>query len=32
MNNLSYICIEVQADTYEMELDILNKINLADSK
>ena len=32
MNNFSYICIEVLADQYEMEQDILKEINLVDSK
>ena len=32
MKNYSYICIEVQADTYELEQEIKNEINLAMSK
>lgn len=32
MNNFSYICIEVQADQYEIEQAVLNEINLANSK
>ena len=28
MKNFSYICIEVLADTYEMEQEILKEINL----
>ncbi len=32
MNNLSYICIEVLADQWELEREILREINLVDSK
>lgn len=32
MKNYSYICIEVLADQYELEQDVMNEINLAISK
>ena len=32
MKNYSYICIEVLADQYEIEQDVIAEINLANSK